>query len=364
MTVKEVSNILNDWAPLAYAEDFDNVGLLVGDYNQQVSNILVSHDALENVVDEAVAKDCNLIVCFHPIIFSGLKKITGGNYVQRVVQKAIKNDIAIFAIHTALDNVAHGVNYGMCKALGLQNVKILSPKRNHILKLTTYVPHKNAQALAEALFSTGAGSIGNYEECNFQLEGKGTFKGNDKSNPVIGTAGMRHTEEETQINITFEKHLQSKVLKTLFTHHPYEEVAYEITQLENRLQNVGMGMIGELETAMPEGDFLSYVKATFKTGGIRHSALRGKAIKRVAVLGGSGAFAIGAAKAQGADALITADLKYHDYYQAENKILLCDVGHYESERFTKNLIADHLTEKISTFAIILSEENTNPINYF
>ncbi|WP_298347684.1 Nif3-like dinuclear metal center hexameric protein [uncultured Dokdonia sp.] len=364
MTVQEVSNLLNEWAPLAYAEDFDNVGLLVGDYNEQVTNILVSHDALENVVDEAITKECNLIVCFHPIIFSGLKQLTGKNYVQRVVQKAIKNDIAIFAIHTALDNVAHGVNYGMCKALGLQNVKILSPKKNHILKLTTYVPHKNAQALAETLFSTGAGSIGHYEECNFQLEGKGTFKGNDKSNPVIGTAGMRHTEAETQINITFEKHLQSKVLKTLFTNHPYEEVAYEITQLENKLQNVGMGMIGELETPMPEGDFLSYTKTIFKTGGIRHSALKGSSIKKIAVLGGSGAFAIGAAKAQGADALITADLKYHDYYQAENKILLCDVGHYESERFTKNLIADYLTEKISTFAIILSEENTNPINYF
>lgn len=364
MTVQEVSNLLNEWAPLAYAEDFDNVGLLVGDPTQKVSNILVSHDALENVVDEAIDSDCNLIVCFHPIIFSGLKRLTNGNYVQRVVQKAIKNDVAIFAIHTALDNVAHGVNFGMSKALGLINTKILSPKKNHIYKLTTYVPHASAKTVTEALFSAGAGSIGNYEECNFQLKGEGTFKGTDNSNPVIGKRGERHTEAETQINITFEKHLQSSVLKALLNSHPYEEVAYEVTALENTLQNIGMGMIGELETEMKEEDFLAFAKATFKTGGIRHSSLRGKTIKKVAVLGGSGAFAINPAKAQGADVLVTADLKYHDYYQAENRILLCDVGHYESERYTKKLIADYLTEKISTFAIILSKENTNPINYF
>ncbi len=364
MTVKNVSDLLNEWAPLAYAEDFDNVGLLVGDPSQEVSQILVAHDALESVVDEAIRRDCNLIVCFHPIIFSGLKKLTNSNYVQRAVQKAIRNDIAIYAIHTALDNVEHGVNYGMARALELRNTKILSPKKQHIYKLTTYVPTSQTEMLKEALFNAGAGSIGNYDECSFTLEGQGTFKGNEDSNPVLGKKHQRHTEPESQINITFEKHLQSKILKALFINHPYEEVAYELTALENVLQNVGMGMIGELAAEMTEKDFLTLVKSKFQTGGIRHSALLSTTIKKVAVLGGSGAFAISAAKAQGADALITADLKYHDYYQAERSILLCDVGHYESERFTKNLISDYLTEKISTFAIILSEVNTNPINYF
>ena len=364
MTVQDVSNLMNEWAPLAYAEDFDNVGLLIGNPNEKVTNILVSHDALENVVDEAISNHCNLIVCFHPIIFSGLKKLTNNGYVQRVVQKAIKNDVAIFAIHTALDNVQHGVNYGMCNALGLINTKILSPKKDHIYKLTTYAPHDQAAQVTNALFAAGAGSIGNYDDCNFQLRGEGSFKGNSNSNPVLGKKGLRHIEPETQINITFEKHLQSRVLKALFKNHPYEEVAYEVVSLENTLQQVGMGMIGELEEEMNEEEFLAFAKATFKTGGIRHSALRGKPIKKVAVLGGSGAFAIHPAKAQGADVLITSDLKYHDYYQAEDSILLCDVGHYESERYTKNLIADYLTEKISTFAIILSKENTNPINYF
>lgn len=364
MTVRQVSTLLNEWAPLAYAEDFDNVGLLVGDYDQHITQILVSHDALENVVDEAIATKCNLIVCFHPIIFSGLKQLTNSDYVQRTVQKAIKNDIAIFAMHTALDNVEHGVNYGMSKALGLSDPKILLPKKHLISKLTTYVPNASAQQLSQVLFSAGAGSIGNYDECSFRVQGKGTYKGNDKSHPVIGAQGILHTEEETQLHITFERHQQSKILKALFTNHPYEEVAYEITALDNPLQNVGMGMIGTLEKEMTEGEFLAFAKATFKTGNIRHSAFTHKKIKKVAVLGGSGAFAINAAKAQGADALVTADLKYHDYYQAEKHLLLCDVGHYESERYTKKLIADYLTRKISTFAIILSKENTNPINYF
>ncbi len=364
MTVQEVSNLLNDWAPLAYAEDFDNVGLLVGDFSQKVSNILVSHDALENVVDEAILKKCNFIVCFHPIIFSGLKRLTGENYVHRAVTKAIKNDIAIYAIHTALDNISKGVNYGMCDALGIQDPKILIPKKNYIQKLTTYAPNAVAQQVLESLFDAGAGSIGNYDECSFVSKGDGTYRGNENSNPVIGEKDKRHTEPETQLHVIFEKHRESQVLKALLNHHPYEEVAYEVTTLQNELQTVGMGMIGNLKDEMSEGDFLAFAKAKFKTGNIRHSHLLNKSIQKVAVLGGSGAFAIHAAIARGADALITADLKYHDYYQAENKILLLDVGHYESERFTKNLIADYLTEKISTFAIILSEENTNPINYF
>ena len=364
MTVQEVSNILNEWAPLAYAEDFDNVGLLVGDPSQNVTNILVAHDALENVIEEAIKTECNLIVCFHPIIFSGLKKLTKSNYVQRAVQKAIKNDVAIFAIHTALDNVQHGVNYGMANALDLKNLKILSPKKQHILKLTTYVPHASAKNVLEALFKAGAGNIGNYSDCSFTLQGEGTFNGNENSNPTLGLAGKRYTEGETQINVTFEKHLRSNVLKSLFNNHPYEEVAYELTLLENELQSIGMGMIGHLTEELTGNDFLKLLKAKFKTGGIRHSEIGNNTIKKVAVLGGSGAFAIGAAKAQGADAFVTADLKYHDYYQAENSILLCDIGHYESERFTKKIIADYLKEKISTFAIILSEENTNPINYF
>ena len=364
MIVQDVINILNNYAPLQYAEDFDNTGLLVGDTNSKITGILVTLDTLEAVVDEAIKNNCNLIVSFHPIIFSGLKKLTGKTYVERTVQKAIKNDISIFAIHTALDNSWNGVNAKMCEVLGLQNQTILLPKSQFIQKLTTFVPSESAEKVRSALFEAGAGTIGNYSHCSFNLEGKGTFKGEEGSNPNVGKKGELCFEEETQIGITFPKHLQSSVQKALFKTHPYEEVAYELTTLENSYQHLGMGMIGEFPKAISEKELLSSLKKTFKTGCVRHSALTTKSIKKVAVLGGSGSFAIKAAKAQGADAFVSADFKYHDFFQAENKILLCDIGHYESEQYTKDLLVAILTKKITNFAVVLSQINTNPISYF
>ncbi|RKS02244.1 Nif3-like dinuclear metal center hexameric protein [Flavobacterium sp. 102] len=363
MKIKEILNTLEEMAPLAYAEDFDNVGLLVGDANTVATGILVCHDALESVIDEAIAKKCNLVVCFHPIIFSGLKKIIGKNYVERAVLKAIKNDIAIYAVHTALDNHKHGVNKIFCDALGLTQTKILVAKKNFIQKLITYTIPENVETLRNALFDAGAGKIGNYEDCSFNSKGIGTYMGNEDSNPEIGNRFEFVENEEIKIEVTFEKHLQSKVLKALFSNHVYEEVAYEIYELQNHHQNIGLGMIGELEKPMSEPDFLAFVKDKMQCGGIRHSALLGKAIKKVAVLGGSGSFAISNAKQAGADIFLTADLKYHNFYEAENQLVLADIGHFESERFTKNYIVDFLKKKILNFAIIFSEENTNPVKY-
>ena len=363
MKLKEILSILEEMAPLAYAEDFDNVGLLVGDTNAEATGILVCHDALENVIDEAIAKKCNLVVCFHPIIFSGLKKITGKNYVERAVLKAIKNDIAIYAVHTALDNHKNGVNKIFSNALGIVNTKILVPKQNFIQKLVTYTIPENVEELRNALFDAGAGKIGNYEDCSFNSKGIGTYMGNEDSNPEIGERFEFVENEEIKIEVTFEKHLQSKVLKALFNNHVYEEVAYEIYELQNEHQNIGLGMIGELEKPMNENEFLSFVKDKMQCGGIRHSALLDKPIKKVAVLGGSGSFAINNAKQAGADIFLTADLKYHNFYEAENQLVLADIGHFESERFTKNYIVDFLKKKIPNFAIIFSEENTNPVKY-
>ncbi len=364
MKVQDVIQILDDFAPLSYAEDFDNTGLLVGDTNASVSGILVTLDTLEEVVDEAIENNCNLIVSFHPIIFSGLKKITGKTYVERVVQKAIKNDINIFAIHTALDNSWNGVNAMICEKLNLVNRNVLIEKEGTIKKLLTFVPKKDASAVREALFNAGGGEIGNYNNCSFNITGEGSFKGNEDSNPTIGKKGETHFEEEIQIGITFQKHKESKILKALFDSHPYEEVAYEITTLENKNQHVGIGMIGELSDELSEERFLKFIKETMKTGCVRHSSLQNKKIKKVAVLGGSGSFAIKAAKAAGVDAYVTADLKYHDFFTAGNSILLCDIGHYESEQYTKDLLVSFLTKKISNFAIVLSQINTNPISYF
>ncbi len=364
MTINDVTTVLEDFAPLTYAEDFDNVGLLIGDVSNELTGILVTLDTLENVVDEAIAKSCNLIVSFHPIIFGGLKKITGKNYVERVVLKAIRNNICIYAIHTALDNAPHGVNAKIGEVLGLVDTKILIPQKNTIKKLTTYVPLADSDRLKNALFKAGAGKIGNYSHCSFSSEGKGTYKANEKANPSRGYIDELHTEPEVLLSCVFGKAEEPAVVKTLKENHPYEEIAYEITTLDNTNPYLGMGMIGELPTPRSEKEFLQELKEKMRTKVVRHSNLLIKPIKKVAVLGGSGAFAIGAAKAAGADIFVTADVKYHQFYEAENQMVIADIGHFETEQFTKNLLVDYLTEKIPNFAIHLSESITNPINYF
>nr|WP_321222159.1 Nif3-like dinuclear metal center hexameric protein [uncultured Psychroserpens sp.] len=363
MIVQDVINHLEALAPLHYAEDFDNVGLLVGNRNNKLSGVLVTLDTIETVVDEAIENNCNLIVSFHPIIFKGLKSLTGKNYVEKTVLKAIKNDIAIYAIHTALDNSINGVNDIICNTLGLVNKSILIPQKGTIKKLTTYVPLKNANSLRSQLFRAGAGNIGNYDNCSFNLEGIGTYRGNENSNPTIGKIGEVHKEEEVQITVTFNAHLESKLLQTLFKNHPYEEVAFEVTTLDNYNQNIGMGMIGELQKQQDTLKFLAFVKDKMNVSCIKYSKILNNSTKKVAVLGGSGSFAISAAKRAGADILITADLKYHDFFSAENDILLADIGHYESEQFTKNFLVEYLSKKITNFAVVLSTTNTNPVKY-
>jgi len=364
MIIKQVTDTLEELAPLNYAEDFDNVGLLVGNPHKEVSGILVTLDTLENVVEEAITKKCNLIISFHPIIFSGLKKITGANYVQRVVIKAIKHDIAIYSMHTALDNSNKGVNAKICEILGLKNTRILIPQNGTIKKLTTYVPKTHADALKDALFAAGAGNIGNYSHCSFTMDGTGSYQANAGADPYLGKIGETHFENESQINITYAGAEEPKVMAALFNNHPYEEVAYEVQTLENKNQNIGIGMVGNLENPMSETDFFDFLKRKMNVSCIRHSNFLEKKITRVAVLGGSGSFAISAAKSVNADVFVTADLKYHQFYEAEGKILLADIGHYETEQFTKHLLVDYLTKKIPNFAISLSESKTNPIKYF
>lgn len=276
MNIKDITNYLEELAPLNYAENFDNVGLLVGSYNTKISGILITLDTLEETVDEAIAKNCNLIISFHPIIFSGLKKLNGTTYVERVVLKAIKNNIAIYANHTALDNSKNGVSAKIGEILSLKNLKILIPKKGIIKKLTTFVPIQNAGALRNGLFEANAGNIGNYKNCSFNIKGKGTYKGNENSNPVIGIKGKLYTEEEIQISMVFEGKNEATILKALKDNHPYEEIAYDIITTENVHQDIGMGMIGELSKEMDEKDFLVFLKKTMKTASIRHSEFMNK----------------------------------------------------------------------------------------
>lgn len=371
MKIKDVIEVFEELSPLAYAEDFDNTGLLVGNPETEVTGILVTLDTLEEVVEEAIERKCNLIVSFHPIIFKGLKRIGNQTYVERVVQKAIRNDIAIFSNHTALDNSWFGVNAMICEKLGLSNRRILIPKKDTIGKLITFAPVDAAERVRTALFEAGAGGIGNYDNCSFNIEGTGSFKGNEESNPTIGERGKIHFEKEIQIGVTYPKHLESQILRSLFQSHPYEEVAYEITTLENVNQKIGMGMVGELEEEMSPEAFFDHLKEIMKVSVVRHSEICKEKIRKVAVLGGSGSFAIEAARRAGADIFVSADFKYHDFFRAENEIILADIGHYESEQYTKDLLHSFLTKKMINFAPVLAENrilisavNTNPISYF
>ncbi len=371
MIIQDVMGYLEEIAPLKYAEDFDNVGLLVGNENTEITNILVSLDTLETVVEEAIEKNCNLIVSFHPIIFKGLKKLNGNSYVERTVIKAIQNNIAIYAIHTALDNAWIGVNAILCNTLNLKKLSVLVPKNDTVHKLVTFVPNNDAEKVRTALFNAGAGSIGNYNNCSFNVNGLGSFKGNQDSNPVISEKGVLHFEEETMISVTFQKHLEKAILENLFKYHPYEEVAYEVTTLNNHNQHLGLGMIAELDAEMPIAQFLETIKTQLNIPIIKHSELCKSHIKNVAVLGGSGSFAINHAINAKVDIFLTADLKYHDFFSAENKLVIADIGHYESEQFTKNYLVDYLSKKITNFApalqeskVMLSTTNTNPVKYF
>lgn len=364
MTIQKVIAEIEKHIAMPQAEDFDNVGLLCGFPERNVSGILVCHDALENVVDEAIQKNCNLIVCFHPIIFSGLKSLTGKNYVERAVLKAIENKVAIYAIHTAFDNDFYGVNAGICNLLGLENLKILQPKKNNLKQLNVYVPKDFSVKVKEALFSAGAGNIGFYDECSFKIEGKGTFRPIEDSNPFSGQQNVRENAEEDMISVIFESFKQNQIVAAMKSAHPYEEVAHQIYQLENENQYSGLGMYGELETEMDEKEFLSFVKDKFNLNIIKHSDFNQKKIKRVGVLGGSGASGIKSALSKKCDAYLTGDLKYHDYFLAESKMLICDIGHYESEQLVSQQLFEILSQKFSTFAILKSSEKTNPVNYF
>lgn len=363
MKLREITSHLESIAPLAYQESYDNSGLICGNQDMEITGAVICLDSTEAVIDEAIANKCNLIIAHHPIVFSGLKKFNGRNYVERVIIKAIQNNIAIYAAHTNMDNVFNGVNAKIAEKIGLINCAILAPQNNTIKKLVTYCPDENASAIREALFAAGGGSIGNYDECSFNANGIGTFRAGEGTNPYVGEKGKQHQEKETKIEVIYPGYLESKLLKALFLSHPYEEVPYDLIPLTNSNNMVGAGMVGELEKEMDEVAFLNHLKKVMKAEGIRYTALRGKKVKKVAVCGGSGSFLLGNAKSSGADVFVTADFKYHQFFDAENQLVIADIGHYESEQYTMELFYEILSRKFTTFALHLSKINTNPINY-
>lgn len=364
MILADLVHYLESIAPLSYQESYDNAGLIVGNPQQVINQALISLDCTEDVIDEAIRGGYNLIISHHPIVFKGLKRFNGQNYVERVVIKAIKHDIALYAIHTNLDNVVDGVNKKITEKLHLQNPVILLPKNELLNKLVVFVPKSHAEELRDALFKAGAGAIGHYSECSFSTIGIGSFKAGKEADPYVGNIGERHREEEERIEVIYPRYIERKLLIAMYEHHPYEEVAYDIYRLENRHDRVGSGMIGILKEPLDERDFLAFLKTQLSTNVIRHTAFRHKKIQRVAVCGGAGGFLLSQAIKQGADVFVTADYKYHEFFDAEGKIIIADVGHFESEQFTQELLLEIIQKKFPNFAVRLTGVNTNPINYY
>lgn len=361
--IKDITAYLDQMAPPSYQESYDNAGLIIGEPDRDISNILVTLDVTEEVVEEAVQRSCNLIVAHHPIIFKGLKQLTGKNYVERTVMMALRNEVAIYAIHTNLDNVHTGVNRKICDMIGLEKLRILAPKRNLLKKLEFFVPRENTSAVLQALHEAGAGEVGNYDHCSFRTTGTGSFRPGEGTDPHIGTQYKQEEVSEDKVEVIFPAYREGMVLSALKESHPYEEVAYYLVPIDNENQEVGSGMIGELPSPMQAMEFLAHLKHRMKLNTIRYTKPTGKTISRVAVCGGAGSFLLSQAKRRNADVFITGDFKYHEFFDAEGRIMIADIGHYESEVFTKDLLAEILNKKFANIASYLSEVVTNPIAY-
>ncbi len=363
MQLQKLISELELLAPSSYQESYDNAGLIVGSPNTEINKALICFDVTEEVLEEAKTIGANLIISHHPIIFGGLKKLNGKNYVERIVIAAIKADIALYAMHTNLDNVILGTNRILAEKLGLKNLQVLAPLKGRFRKLVTFCPVDYAEKVRTAIFDAGAGHIGKYDQCSFNAQGQGTFRAGDDTKPFVGEANQLHFEEEVRIETIFPDYLERKIISSLKKAHPYEEVAYDIFKLENESAELGAGIIGDLEVTENEMDFLNNLKSITQAEGIRYTKLRNKNIKRVALCGGSGAFLINNAKRANADIYITGDVKYHEFFDADDQIVIADIGHYESEQFTKELLISYIKEKFPTFAVQISDTNTNPINY-
>ncbi len=362
MKIKEICNILENIAPLSLQENYDNSGLIVGNSNDEITGILISLDVTEEIVSEAIEKKSNLIIAHHPIIFGSLKSLNGKNYVERTIIKAIKNDISIYISHTNLDKVL--VNKKICEKLNLKNCHFLQNRKNELKKLITYVPINYVSKVRDSIFKAGAGHIGNYDSCSFNVMGEGTFRALENSNPFVGNLKEFHKEKEVKIETVFPKFNMKKVISALIKSHPYEEVAYDIYNLENSYKKAGDGIIGELENPLEEKVFLHNLKEIFDLKIIKHTKMLNKKIKKVAFCGGSGIFLLKNAINKNADIFITGDIKYHQFFEAENKLILADIGHYESEKHIKEIFYEIFNKNFFNFAIHLSKVNTNPVFIF
>lgn len=361
VTIQDIIDVIEEQAPTALQESYDNAGMQVGETSLPATGAVLCVDVTEDVVDEAIALGANLIVSHHPLLFHGLKRITGRSYIERVVMKALRNQIAIYAAHTNLD--AAVVNYRWAEMLGLADTQVLQPVGNMLLKLVTYVPETYAESVRQALFAAGAGCIGRYDCCSYTSDGVGSFRAGIGTKPFCGALGELHHEPECRIEVVLPRHLKSRAVKALLNAHPYEEPAYDLLPLDNLWHQVGHGIVGRLPEPMPALDFLNRLKQIMPCESIRHTAREGQYVHRVALCGGGGSFLIDNAVAAKADIFVTGEIGFHNFFGYENTIILAEIGHYESERHTKAIFFDVIRKKFPTFATYLTKVETNPIKY-
>ena len=363
MKLHDIITTLESWAPLSYQDEWDNSGLMVGDPDMEISGILISLDTTVGVLQEAISNKCNLVVSHHPLIFNGLKNITPAIPEFSIIQTAIKKNIGVYAIHTNLDSKLESLNHFLGKKIGLENISILKPKTGYLKKLVTFCPVDNASNVKDALFEAGAGHIGEYDCCSYTGNGQGSFRASNEANPFVGEKDVIHQEDESRIEVIFPIHIEKRLIQALLESHPYEEVAYDIYPLTNLFPDLGAGIVGTLPEPVWDRDILLEVKELFGMKALRHTELLDKKISKIALCSGAGAFLIPEAKRQGVDLFLTADLKYHDFQASEGDLLLADIGHFESEHYVKEILHAILIEKFPTFAVLISERETNPINY-
>ncbi|MBC7390385.1 MAG: Nif3-like dinuclear metal center hexameric protein [Opitutaceae bacterium] len=363
MLLSEIIKAIEEFAPLDWQEPYDNTGLHYGNVNTEIGKVLLTLDVTLEVIEEAKEKGCNLIISHHPVIFKPLKSLTGNSLTEKIIIGAVRHDIALYSAHTNLDNCGKGVNYTLAKLLGLKDIKILNPLIGNLRRLIVYAPLDSSEKILNALYSAGAGQIGNYRECSFKSEGVGTFIPSESANPAIGSANKREIVNEFKIEVLFPAYLQQKVVEAMYNSHPYEEVAYDLIHLNNQDLSTGSGAIGNLENEMNQEEFLAFLKQSLNLKAIKFTPFNAK-IKRVAVCGGSGSFLVQKAIKQKATAFVSSDFKYHEYFEAGKKLMIADIGHYESEVHTKELFYNILTKKMPNIAILFSTINTNPVKYY
>lgn len=359
----QIIKAIEKLAPTHLQESYDNAGLLTGNAQMEITGAILCIDITEEIIDEAIANQANLIISHHPLVFSAIKKFTPKSYVERTLLKAIKNDIAIYTAHTNLDAVLGGVNTHIANLIGLKEQYFLQTSSANLVKLVTYVPHAHLQAVQHAIFEAGAGHIGNYDSCSFTVQGTGNFRALDGANPFVGELNKIQYEPESRIETVLPAARQNAVIDALKKAHPYEEVAYDIFPMLNQSSTSGMGVVGVLPEPEDEILFLTRIKKLFKAGAIRHTKLLGKKIQKVALCGGAGSSLLPLAIKAGAQVFISGDFKYHQFFDADNQIVIADPGHFESEQFTTQIFLAIIQENFPNFAVQITEYNTNPIKY-